>query len=355
MSSSPRPLRATDVRRPRTGFTLIELLVVIAIIAILVSLLLPAVQQAREAARRSQCQNNLKQIGLAVHNFESTYQKLPAGFLGRDDINQSHVGEQRSGVFPQLLPYLDYETVADKLDRSVTNVDQNSGAPFWVTLGDTDPTTFDTLTVSYTKLPTLLCPTSSDNEFGAGLNMGFLSWGSGTVSYSYYGDQSVWVDEFGFSRMGATHYLPIAGVLGNIDSSFWKAKKGMFYRRDKVTFASVRDGLTNTLMFGENDGGLAHPYGSDPPLLGFQWMSAPPAITYCGLPQHQDVAFPSGPNFSWCNGDDNVLQFHSEHAGDVVQFAAGDGSVQSIGSIDYLVWRAVTGMSDGIVPDSNPF
>ncbi|MFH5806801.1 DUF1559 domain-containing protein, partial [Alienimonas sp. DA493] len=313
-------------------------------------------QQAREAARKSQCQNNLKQIGLAVHNFESTYGRLPVGFLGRDDINQSHVGQQRSGVFPQILPFLDYQVVSEKLDKSVTNVDLNSGAPFWVTLGDTDPQTFDTLTVSYTKLPSLLCPSSSDTQYGAGLNMGFLSWGSGTVSYTYYPDQSVWVDEFGFSRMGGTHYLPIAGVLGNLNSSYWSKMTGMFWRRDKNKFASVRDGLSNTLMFGENDGGFAHPYGGNPPpFLTFQWMSAPPGITYCGLPHHQDKSFPNGPGFSWCNGDDNVLQFHSEHAGGVTQFAVGDGSVQTLGSIDYLVFRAVTGMHDGVVPESNPF
>src|SRR6267154_5500315 len=96
------------------GFTLIELLVVIAIIAVLVALLLPAVQQAREAARRSQCLNNLKQYGLAIHNFYDSYQKLPSSL--RPVTNTP--GALRLGFHTQILPYIEEQTIWDQYDAT---------------------------------------------------------------------------------------------------------------------------------------------------------------------------------------------------------------------------------------------
>ncbi|HTN74437.1 MAG TPA: DUF1559 domain-containing protein, partial [Pirellulaceae bacterium] len=107
MSTLPR------ARTHAYGFTLVELLVVIAIIGILVALLLPAVQAAREAARRMQCMNNLKQLGLAAHNFHSAHGKLPPGFLGPVPAQDNIGGDQCIGVLAFLLPYLEQQAVYD--------------------------------------------------------------------------------------------------------------------------------------------------------------------------------------------------------------------------------------------------
>ena len=101
--------------RPR-GFTLIELLVVIAIIAILIALLLPAVQQAREAARRSSCKNNLKQLALALHNYEATYRLLPPGYLHKPDPGGSFANDMGFAWGTMILPQLEQTNLADQFD-----------------------------------------------------------------------------------------------------------------------------------------------------------------------------------------------------------------------------------------------
>jgi prepilin-type N-terminal cleavage/methylation domain-containing protein/prepilin-type processing-associated H-X9-DG protein len=116
-SLAQRPLSQRNALRP--GFTLIELLVVIAIIAVLIALLLPAVQQARESARRTQCKNNLKQLGLAIHNFEEAFRSLPGP--GQCDSTGSNTTTYQSMSTPTLLlPYLDQANVYNNIDTRLT-------------------------------------------------------------------------------------------------------------------------------------------------------------------------------------------------------------------------------------------
>ncbi len=104
--------RRAPVRKLRLGFTLVELLVVIAIIGVLISLVLPAVQSAREAARRMSCQNNLHQIGVALHNYHSAYRQLPSGWVD----NRTHLHEPGWGWAAAILPQMGQAAIYEQID-----------------------------------------------------------------------------------------------------------------------------------------------------------------------------------------------------------------------------------------------
>src|SRR5437667_1739103 len=153
--------------RTRSGFTLIELLVVIAIIAVLIALLLPAVQSAREAARRAQCTNNLKQIGLAVHNYISANQALPTFFIIYSPVGNKNTGQAFSGL-ARMLPYLEQNPIYNAINFNVSPRwgagDGNPGADGTFNGSTADSDTFGCMNASATanQVTSFLCPSDTD-------------------------------------------------------------------------------------------------------------------------------------------------------------------------------------------------
>ena len=139
----------------RSGFTLVELLVVIAIIGILIGMLLPAVQQVREAARRATCMNNIRQIALACHNYESANQKFPPGCLEWDPADpQASVDRQAVGTLSQILPLMEQPALRDIFETSF-GVDQYD--TFWPNAGNS-------LDAAFYKVSTFECPSDDDSQ-----------------------------------------------------------------------------------------------------------------------------------------------------------------------------------------------
>ncbi|MDX2037613.1 MAG: DUF1559 domain-containing protein [Isosphaeraceae bacterium] len=334
------------------GFTLIELLVVIAIIAVLIALLLPAVQQAREAARRIQCTSNLKQLGIAMHNYHDSLGRFPFGgiVLPRDHpfvvSNFTRQGHYRWSTLAQLTPYLEQTNVFNALNLSLPILD---GASVIVAANTT---------VNRTQVALLLCPSD----------------GRGAC-----------IPDFAASNYMACTGDGVLGAGFGVPDPAFGAPNGMFYFNASLTMADVSDGLSNTAMISESLIGSGDASGVrsgpvDPFMVAVQVSGGSPI--YTPLSESQCSAATSTffrRNSAWVQGsfqhalynhyltpnsptpDCLRQQYHgwkaprSRHPGGV-NILLGDGSARFIkDSVDLRAWRALSTRNAGEVISSDAF
>jgi prepilin-type N-terminal cleavage/methylation domain-containing protein/prepilin-type processing-associated H-X9-DG protein len=197
--------------RIQSGFTVLELLVVIAIIAILIGLLLPAVQKVREAARRLQCRNNLKQIGLALHNHYDAHQTFPPGLFNSVWPLTGPNHERRSGI-AALFPYLEQAPLHDRIEAQLRAREYP-----WYASGSDAP------------IATLVCPVDPNSP---------KTWGysDSPVQEGFHGNYSL--------CSGSSPLNPLNDRTGS-------RRDGLFFAYSRIRFDDIRDGTCTTLMAGE--------------------------------------------------------------------------------------------------------
>lgn len=331
-----------DVRNPSGGFTLVELLVVIAIIGILIALLLPAVQMAREAARRAQCANNLKQLGVAALNFESANGRFPPGYLGpipQTNSAPSFDDAQYVTLFAYLLPYIEHQatydifapmTEAPWLLLDVDRIGKNpSGTPiqWW---------TYDIgWEAAHEHISAFLCPSaiSSYEDVNAVVHIRF----NGSDAYVFTAT--------GFTNgagkdLGVTYYMGCAGRVGKVSTSqynmVWDQYSGVFYNRSKVSIRDIADGTSKTFLFGEVLGQGIWSGTEEVAYEPYAWMGAGVCWTAPSL-------FGSGTA---------PARFGSNHP-DTINMVNADGSVVPINpEIKQIIFWDLSSIAGG-EPDTN--
>lgn len=306
----------------KRGFTLVELLVVIAIIGVMVSLLLPAVQAAREAARRMQCSNNLKQIGLALHNYESAHKVFPAQSSGpRPGI---HFNARRGSWFTAILPFLEQSSLADQYDWRLNWHDAGNAAAVM------------------TEVSAFRCPSALDRR---GFEWAVL------VNYANATTTSFTTTPRDFYNGANTDYANVGGIstqLNNVLPANQRLGDPLncgILKSTAVKLAEITDGLSNTILVVECAGrpdlfqkGRRVPDGTTPKTwsgfasvtrpfpTGGVWASHNKGFLVSGAQPDGNTAIRPGICSINCSNDNEIYSFH----------AGGANVLMTDGSVNFL-------------------
>jgi prepilin-type N-terminal cleavage/methylation domain-containing protein len=289
--------------RPVRGFTLVELLVVIAIIGILVALLLPAIQAARESARKSSCRNNLHQVGIAIHNYESAFGKLPPGYKYQKGSQGNALGYSWTVM---ILPFMENQAIYDAFDFTKPIYDNFN------------------IDVREKHIDELLCPTDDVSPTG------FVEMGDERYAMACY------VANFGTPDLDEDQEQ-LLGPQGR--------KWGPFYRNSKTKLREITDGLSHTLMVGERQNGPFRTAGSHGVHIEYEttWAGAVRDIDDNEDDHGHMVLFQTGHTPNHADSDDRDVS--ASHSGEAL-FLLCDGSVDSISEdIDEDVYFAMGTMN----------
>ncbi|MFH1265854.1 MAG: DUF1559 domain-containing protein [Planctomycetota bacterium] len=305
------------------AFTLVELLVVITIIGILIALLLPAVQAAREAARRAQCSNNLKQIGLALHNYASALNTLPPATIPMkipstfDMWGEARTGQHGTSWMLRLLPYIEQATISDRWDFR-TNVLGNA-------------------LLARTDIPAFYCPSRRGKVRGMDVPLMFEKWTAGGTDYGGcigWGN-CFWDDHDGDFKAPCEHNFSSEGQILK-DNGVTTA--GIFTPFQCLGLSAIADGTSNTIITGE----MQRVHGTEDGPYNECTRTSHDGWAVAGVSTLFDVQF----------GEINNTHYEhpgSQHPGGA-HFGMGDGSVQFLSeNIDSNLLKALSTYDGGEV------
>ncbi len=324
------------------GFTLIELVVVIAIIAILIALLVPAVHKVRESSARTQCQDNLKNIGLAAHSYNQDFKRLPPGYLGPFSPAGNIVGAngqlsmpsniQWVGVLAHVLPYVEQDPLYCQMMAGVPsnylepNAVLSPGTNWWWW----NVPSFNQ--AARTPIPLFLCP--ADDAMSPA--DAWVALHAVALPPNRYNLVNLRIR----ANYGRSNYVGVGGRLGkvlqalNIRPDF----DGVFSNRSQTSLERIAaaDGTSNTLFFGESLGDMAGQHR-----FAHSWMGSGSLTTELGLPT---------------SGGNMLFTFSSRHP-TFVHFCMGDGAVRAVksglvnGVPGWATYVRLSGWNDGTTAD----